>query len=99
MRCLDSSHGNTTSGVNLGLATPRNGHCQHCHDPHAGPSSGVTGGPYDYNLINTRTNNAVCYTATGLGSGCHSALPTTYPAQEADRLPGTATYPSNRLLV
>ncbi|MDP2277569.1 MAG: hypothetical protein Q8K51_05035, partial [Nitrospirota bacterium] len=89
---LISPHGAST-GVNRTPASITAGHCQHCHDPHAGPTSGVTGGPYGYNLYKSRVDNAICFTAEA-GTGCHAGSPPAgYPAQEADRMPGSATQP------
>lgn len=87
---LDSRHGNTTAGVRR-TTDFAFGFCAQCHNPHAGPSSGVSGGPYDYNLFASRVNNAICFTG-GVGGACHNDRPTAYPAQEEDRVPGTATY-------
>ena len=71
----------------LQTVPPTIGQCTQCHRPH--DNDGLTPEPV---LLFTENGNQLCYSAGG-PNGCHSALPSGYPATEEDRMPESAPAP------
>jgi len=81
-------HFDPSSGVNrVPTVPPTIGDCSQCHRLHG--DEGETPSP---KTLFTANDNDLCYTAGG-PSGCHSALPTGYPAMENDRMPAGSVAP------